>query len=401
MPLQTAVSQHQLQSPPAPLGDDLIQLWALDPSYAFLNHGCFGARARPVLKRQWQLRLDFESRPVDWLDRHRTELIDSAKQAPGRFLGMTPANFGFVANATAGINAVLRSMAFESGDELLTTNHVYNAVRQTMKHVAQAHGAKYSEAAVPLPLRSSRDVTSAIERALTKQTKLLVIDHVTSPTALVFPVHPIIQLCKLRGIAVLVDGAHAPGMLSLNVEELDADFYAGNLHKWACAPPGAGFIWARPDRQTGIHPPTISHFWNEGFTSEFNWQATRDISPWLCATDSIEFMEQFSWDRVMRHNHQMATWVQAMLCERWNVEPASPLDGSMLGSMATVELPAQSALRERFKEILKLRDVLFDEYRIEVPIVDWGGKWWTRPCCQIYNTPEQFERLARAVLELI
>jgi isopenicillin-N epimerase len=390
-----------LQTPPEPLSAHIAEMWALDLSYAFINHGCFGARARTVLEKQWRLRLEFESRPVDWLERHRTELIDKAKIVPGRFLGMNPINFGFVANATAGINAVLRSMHFEPGDELLTTDHVYNAVRQTMKHVASAHSAKYVEAQVPLPLQSPRDVMTSIEKALTRKTKLLVIDHVTSPTALIFPVQPIIQLCKSRSITVLVDGAHAPGMLPLNVEQLGADFYAGNLHKWACAPPGAGFIWARPDRQTGIHPPTISHFWNEGFTSEFNWQATRDISPWLCATDSIEFMQQFDWDRVMRHNHQMATWVQSMLCQKWEVEPASPIDGSMLGSMATVELPAQETLRNRFKEILKLRDVLFTEYRIEVPIVDWGGKWWTRPCCQIYNSPEHFERLAAVVSELV
>jgi isopenicillin-N epimerase len=400
MPQQTAepTANHVI---PAPLGDNLIQQWALDSSYTFLNHGCFGARARTVLEKQWKLRLDFESRPVDWLDRQRTDLIDQAKIVPGKFLGMTPANFGFVSNATAGINAVLRSLHLEPGDELLTTDHVYNAVRQTMKHVAEEHDAKYIEAAIPLPLHSPHDVTLAIQKALSKKTKLLVVDHVTSPTALVFPVQAIVQLCKTRGITVLVDGAHAPGMLPLNVEQLDADYYAGNLHKWVCAPPGAGFVWARADRQTGLHPPTISHFRKEGFTSEFNWQATRDISPWLCATVSIEFMQQFGWDRVMRHNHQMATWVQAMLCQKWDVKPASPIDGSMLGSMATVELPAQDVLRDRFKEILKLRDVLYEVHRIEVPIVDWGGKWWTRPCCQIYNTPDQFERLATAMLELI
>jgi isopenicillin-N epimerase len=387
--------------PPEPLASGIGAQWALDPNHIFMNHGCFGARPRSVLEAQWKARLQFEARPVNWLERQRDQHIDRAKAALGEFAGMQPSNFGFVTNATSAINAVLRSLKFDADDELLTTNHVYNAVRQTMKHIAQRHSARYVEAPVPLPLRNPEQVTELIVRALTPQTRILVIDHITSPTSIIFPVQDIVGICAKRGVDVLIDGAHAPGMIPLDVESINAAYYTGNLHKWVCAPPGAAFLWVRSDRQPGIHPATISHFLDDGFVDEFNWQATRDISPWVSVEHALTYMEGFGWDRVMEHNHQLAVWVQAMLCDRWDVEPATPMDGSMIGSMTTVPLPEQERLRQRFEnDILKLRDALYAQHNIEVPIVDWDDRWWIRPSCQIYNLPQHYERLADAVLKL-
>lgn len=399
--MQSQVQTRAAVSPPAPLRANLAAEFMLDPAIAFLNHGSFGARPRKVLEAQNIRRAEFEARPIEWLDRRRHDMISRAKQKLGAFLGMTPQNFGFVTNATGGINAVLRSLRFNPNDELLTTNHVYNAVRQTMKYLAQQAGAVYVEAAVPLPLRSPQEVVKAICAAITDRTRLLLLDHITSPTAVIFPVREIVELCNERGIDVLIDGAHAPGMLPLNVEELGVAYYAGNLHKWVCAPPGAAFIWARPDKQDGIHPPIISHFLNESFVAEFNWQGTRDITSWLSVEEALDYFASLGWPRVKSHNHQMAVWVQQMLCAKWSVEPATPLDGSMIGSMATVPLPAQEMLKSKFGEFKSLQAAIYDRYRIEVPVVDWGGRWWVRPCCQIYNSPQQYERLASAVLELI
>jgi isopenicillin-N epimerase len=393
----------QTISPPAPLADSLIEQWALDPSITFINHGCFGARPRSVIKAQTARRDQYEARPIEWLDRRRVSMIVEARAALGQFVGAHPDNIGFTTNATSAINAVLRSLRFEPGDELLTTNHVYNAVRQTMRYVADRHGATYIEADVPLPLSSADDIIEAIEAGLSERTRLVLIDHITSPTAIIFPVRRIIELCDERGIDVLVDGAHAPGMLPLSshgIDELGAAYYAGNLHKWVSAPSGAGFIWARPDRQKGIHPPTISHFLDQGLAAEFQWQGTRDITPWLCVQEALAYFETFGWDRVMRHNHQMAVWVQSMLCERFGVEPASPVDGSMIGSMATVPLPNQHRLRKDFVKPEQLQAALYDRHRIEAPIIDWRGRLWTRASCQIYNLPEHYERLAAAITEL-
>lgn len=384
--------------PPKPLSRDVAFEWALDDSIAFLNHGCFGARPRVVVEAQARLREAYESRPIEFLDRKRAALIADARDAVGAAFGARAANLGFVTNATGGVCAVLRSLTFNPGDELVTTNHVYNAVRLSMRHLAERAGARYIEIDLPLPLHSPDDVVRAVEGAITSRTRLVVIDHVTSPTAVLFPVERIIELCEKRGIDVLVDGAHAPGMVALDIETLGAAYYAGNLHKWVCAPSGAGFLWVRPDKQRGVHPLTISHFLDEAFAREFEWQGTRDITPWLCVKDAIAYFKRYGWERVMRHNHEMATWVQWMLTQRWSVEPSTPVDGSMVGSMVTVRLPNQETIIRRYGMPEKLQARLYDEYGIEVPVIPWREQWWVRPCCQVYNTAEQYERLGDAVL---
>jgi isopenicillin-N epimerase len=252
---------------------------------------------------------------------------------------------------------------------------------------------------IPLPIRSDDDVVEPLSAALGDRTRLVVIDHVTSPTAVVFPVERIAGLCAERGIDVLVDGAHAPGMLDLNVERLGAAYFAGNLHKWVCGPKGAAFLWVRPDRQPGIHPNTISHFLDDGLPAEFGWQGTRDVTAWLCAPDAIDYMERtLGWDAIRRHNHELAVWVQSLLCGRWGVEPGTPPDGSRLGSMVTVALPPQAPQRFETAEALQAR--LFEKHRIEIPVIEWAGKWWIRASCQVYNTPDQYEFLADTVTEL-
>jgi isopenicillin-N epimerase len=372
----------------------------------FLNHGSFGATPRAVLEAQTAWRRQLEANPVEFLDqRGRTEM-EKAKQVVGGFVGAQPQDFGFVTNATEGINAVLRSLRFAPGDELVSTNHVYNAIRQTMRYVARETGAKPVEVEIPLPIRSGDEVADAITGALGDRTRLVVLDHITSPTAVVFPVERICALCAERGIDVLIDGAHAPGMIDLDIERLGAAYFAGNLHKWVCGPKGAAFLWVRPDKQPGIHPNTISHFLDEGLPAEFGWQGTRDVTAWLGAADAIRFMDRtLGWDRIRRHNHQLAVWVQALWCRRWGesggcgAEPATPLDGSMLGSMATVALPLQA--RQRFESPEALQARLFEAHCIEIPIIDWSGRWWIRASCQVYNTPDQYEHAADVATELI
>jgi isopenicillin-N epimerase len=388
--------------PPAPIRPDIRSLWMLDETIDFLNHGSFGARLRSVFEAQEAWRAQMEARPVEFLWRRGQDLAIQSKRIVGDFLGMQPEHFGFTSNATDGVNAVLRSLRFEPGDELLTTSHVYPAVRRAMRHVADRAAARMVEVELPLPLASPLEIVTAIEEGLTSRTRLVVIDHIASATAVVFPVREIIARCAARGIEVLVDGAHGPGMLDLHVEDLGAAYYAGNLHKWVCAPPGAGFLWVRADRQSDIHPNVLSLFAGDGFAAEFSWQGTRDISSWLAAGVAVEAMDNLdgpgSWPRLMRHNHELAAWVQAMLSEAWAVEPCTPRDGSLLGSMASVALPA--AIGERYETPEAMQARLRDEYRIEAFVLEWGGRRFIRPCCQVYNTPQQYTRLADAVLEL-
>jgi len=373
--------------------------WLLDERVTFLNHGSFGACPRAVLEEQADWRRRIEAEPIELIGRRGPELLDAVKRDVGNWLGMRTEDFGLVTNATEGVNAVLRSLRLAPGDELLTTTHVYNAVRQAMRYVAGESGAGYREIDLPVPVASEQEIVEKVLTGISSKTRLLVIDHITSPTALLFPIERIIAGCAERGVDVLVDGAHGPGMVPLNVQATGAAYYAGNLHKWACCPKGSAFLWVRPDRQAGIHPLVISHLFEQGFEKEFSWQGTRDLAAWLAVPRALRFMADLGWDRVMAHNHAMAVWVNHMLCDRWGVDSISPPDGRMLGSMATIPLPALPVplAHPPAQDIPRLQQRLYSEFHIEVPIVPWGGQTFVRPCCPIYNSPADYQRLGDVI----
>jgi isopenicillin-N epimerase len=381
-----------------PLGSNLRTQWALG-ELTFLNHGSFGAVPRAVLAVQSDWRARIEADPIEIIGRRREGLLEGAKRPVGERFGMRPDDFGFVTNATEGVNAVLRSLDLRPGDELLTTNHVYHAVRQTMKLAARRVGATCREVQVPLPATSNQALADAVVGGLSDRTRLVVIDHVTSPTALVFPVGEIVRRCRARGVDVLIDGAHAPGMLPLDVTSLGAAYYAANLHKWCLCPKGTAFIWTSPAHQADVHPTVISHGLDSGYAKEFDWQGTRDLSAWLSAPAALAFLGEFGWDAVLAHNHAMAAWAHRMLVDRWHVEPVTPLDGSLLGSMATVRLPGRLATLDG-AAMAALQQRLHDEYRVEVPLIDWPGGAMLRVSCQLYNTPADYERLGDVIAGL-
>ncbi len=382
--------------PPAPLRENLRADFLLEPGVTFVNHGSFGAVPRCVFDAHTDWRLRIEQAPVERIARRNVELLAPVKTGLGAWLGMRPDDFGFVTNATEGVNAVLRSLDLSPGDEIMATDHVYPAVRQAMGYVAIRTGAVYRQVRVPLPVRSANDVADAVVGGMTSWTRLVVIDHVTSPTGLVFPVEAIAARCAARGVKVLVDGAHAPGMLDLDVPQVGAAYYAGNLHKWVCAPKGTAFLWVRPDKQAAVHPLVISHHLGEGFAREFGWQGTRDLAAWLAAPRAAAYFEDLGWERVRAHNHALAAWAHRLLCDCWGVEPISPLDGRMLGSMATVLLPA-SLQRMTEVEGRELQQRLYDEFRVEAPLMLWNGRWLLRVSCQVYNVPAEYERVADVI----
>jgi isopenicillin-N epimerase len=371
----------------------------LKPGICFLNHGSFGAAPREIFDAQNQWRLKLEAEPVELIGRRCLDLLDRAKEAIGPHFGLKSGDFGFVTNATDGVNAVLQSLRLSPGDELLTTGHVYNAVRQAIKLVARRAGATYRELPVSIPVKSPAAIRDQVLGGISNKTRLLVIDHVTSPTGLVFPVAEIIAGCSARGVEVLVDGAHAPGMIRLNVEQLGATYYAANLHKWICAPRGTAFLSVAASHQAQVHPTVVSHYLDEGFAKEFGWQGTRDLSSWLTAPAALKFWEGFGMAAVMDHNHQMAVWAQQMLCERWQVEAISPIDGSMLGSMATVVLPPPlDRMDAAAAQVFQQR--LYSEYQIEAPLMNFGGKHLLRVSCQVYNVAGEYEYLAETILKM-
>jgi isopenicillin-N epimerase len=370
---------------------DLARHWALDPAITFLNHGSFGATPRAVLEAQAGWRDRMEAQPVQFLARDLPGLLADTRAALGAFVGAEPDDLAFVANATGAVNAVVRSLRFEPGDELVTDDHEYNATINVLRHVAERDGARVVVARIPFPTATDDEVVDAVLGATSERTRLVLVSHVTSPTALIFPVARIVAALAERGIETLVDGAHAPGMLPLDLDRLGAAWYTGNLHKWVCAPKGAAFLHARRDRQTGVRPNTISHGANAilgqtgghggatRYRAEFDWQGTLDPTPWLAVTaalDHVAGLVDGGWPAIMARNHEVTLRARSRLAGVLGVDPATLAPTSMLGSMVALPLPASGALAMAGAgssplDTDPLQQVLLDRFRIEVPIYPW------------------------------
>ena len=369
--------------------------WMLDPDIAYLNHGSFGARPIEVFEAQIALKRDFERSPIKFLDREGKERISAARVTISQFLGCSGEQVGFVENATTAIACVLQSLDLPTSAEIVTTSHVYNGVRQLLRAYSARNGCTYREIDIHTPLKTNAEIVEKIAAGFTGKTKLLVIDHVASVTGIVFPVKEIIALCREQGIVVLIDGAHAPGMLELNIDALSPDWYVGNLHKWVCGPPGAGFLWVNKEYLNSTHPLTISHFYEQGFTSEFDWQGTRDVTSILGAAIAVDWGREIGWQKIRKYNHELAIWMQQCLVDAWGVVPMSPLDGSLIGSMATVQLPSNVPIDE-----LKLKEIqsnIYHRYKVEAPLLVWQGTAVVRVSSQLYSKTDDITKLLAAL----
>lgn len=374
-------------------GRVLRPLWRLAPDMTFLNHGSYGACPRAVLavQRHWHDRM--EEQPVRFMQSVLPDALREAAAVLARFLGAEPADLVFVENATSGVNAVLRSLELEPGDELLTTNHVYPAIRNAVREIARRQGAIAVEAEVPFPLEGPEQVVEAITRTLSSRTRVVIVDAVTSPTAVVLPLAEIVTRCRAAGTKVLVDAAHAPGMIPLDLASLGADWVTGNLHKWLFAPKGCAFLWARRDAQAGLHPLAISHGLGQGFAAEFDWTGTRDPSAWLSAPAALAFWLALGGNDLMTRNRKLAEEAARLLAASWSTEIGAP--ATMRGAMATVALPlAGTADRDAATAI---HDRLWARHKIEVPVVAFAGRLWVRISAQAYNEIDDYARLAAAI----
>ena len=385
--------------------------WRLDPSIAFLNHGSFGACPEEVLAEQQRWRERMERQPVQFFVRDLEPLLDDARAALAAFLGADPQDVAFVPNATTGVSAVLRSLHFAAADELLTTNHAYNACRNNLDLAAATAGARVVVAEVPFPIASADDVVAAVLERVTPRTRLALLDHVTSPTALIFPIERLVRALAERGIETLVDGAHAPGMVPLNIADVGAAYYAGNCHKWLCAPKGVGFLYVRRDRQRAIRPTTLSHGANSPrtdrsrFLQEFDWIGTDDPTAYLCIPESLIFLSGLlpgGWSALMQHNHDLALAARRTICGA--LELPMPCPDAMIGALAAFPIadgspgPASS-----MPHTDPLQAALLTHHRIEVPVVPWPAppRRLLRISAQIYNCPADYARLAAALRTLL
>ncbi len=385
--------------------------WRLDPAVAFLNHGSFGACPRPVLEAQGRLRDRMEREPVQFFVRDLEGLLDGARGELAAFLGCPAEDLAFVPNVTAAVNAVLRSLSLEPEDELLVTNHEYNACRNALEFAATRAGARAVVVEIPFPIDSPDAVVAAVTARVTPRTRLALLDHVTSQTGLVFPIARLVRALAERGVETLVDGAHAPGMLPLDISAVGAAFYAGNCHKWLCAPKGAGFLYVRRDRQAEIRPVAISHGANSPrtdrsrFLIEFDWTGTNDPSAILCVPEAIRFMGSLlpdGWPALMARNRDTVLRARAAICRALGIP--LPCPDEMIGSLAAFPLPEGSIDRPRSPLYADpLQDLLLRDFGIEVPVIPWPAPpgRLLRISAQIYNTPEQYERLAEALSTLV
>ncbi len=381
-------------TPPHRHGHGLRPLWLLDPATTFLNHGSYGACPRAVLAVQQEWRARMEHQPVRFMTATLPAAMQEARAALAGFLGAGPDDLVFVENATGGVNAVLRSLALGEGDEVLTTSHGYGAVRNAIRHVCGGGGAVLVEAPVPFPLPDAARAVAAIAERLGPRTRLVVIDAVTSPTATLLPVTEIAALCRAAGVRLLVDAAHAPGMIPLDLPALGADWVTGNAHKWLFAPKGCAFLWARAEAQLGLHPTVISHGLDRGFAAEFDWVGTRDPSAWLSTPAAIGFWKALGGPALMARNRTLANEAAQLLAQAWGTPIGAP--AAMRAAMAAVALPGA----ETADPVLAaaIYDRLCLEHRIEVPIVPFAGRLWVRVSAQAYNDLDDYSRLADAVL---
>jgi len=393
-----------------PMESPLAAHWTLDPAIDFLNHGSFGACPRVVLEAQQELRAEMERRPVEFLARRFWDLLDAARQEVAAFLGADAAGLVVVPNTTTGVSTVLRSVEAElrASDELLTTDQSYDSCRNALDFVAARSGARLVIVEIPFPLRGAAEVTQRLLDAVTPRTRLALVDHITSPTALVLPVEEIVRELTARGVEVLVDGAHAPGMLPLRLVELGAAWYTGNCHKWICAPKGAAILWAREDKRASLRPLVVSHGYENllrpdrsRLHDEFDWQGTDDPTAFLCVPEAIRTVGSLvpgGWPEVRRRNHALALAARDRLVAALGIEPPAPDD--MLGSMAAVPLP--DGEREPGLELDPLQRELLGRHSIEVPVMSWRRpRRVLRVSAQLYNEIAQYERLAAALGALV
>jgi isopenicillin-N epimerase len=376
---------------------DLRRQWLIDPSVVFLNHGSFGACPTPVLERQSALRREMERQPVEFLWRRLSDLSAEARRVTAAFLRAGASTTAFVPNATTGVATVLAGLPVGPGDRIVLTDHAYPAVIKAVRKLCARTGAQADVRSIHLPLPDPEEVTAILTAGLDERVRLVVVEHVTSPTAAVLPVERVVAECRIAGVPVLVDAAHGPGMVPIDVGALRPDFWTGNFHKWVCAPKGAAVLWVAPGHQSAIRPLVPSHGYGGSFLDEFDWTGTHDPTPYLCIPEALSFFDRLGWERVRAHNHELVLYGRDVVAAAVGTGPMAA--DRAIGAMAVVRLPPGVAVTEQQARALQAK--LYEAARIEVPITAWNGIGLLRLSAQIYNHPSEYDLLAGVLKTLI
>lgn len=372
------------------------------PDIAYLNHGSYGARPRSVFETYQRWQRELESEPVEFLSRRLPDLLSEARASLAGYVGTSPNNLVFVPNATHGMNIIARSLDLRPGDEVLGTDHEYGAVERTWRFVCERQGALYRTQPIPLPVTSAEAIIEELWRGVTERTRMIVVSHISSPTALIFPVSEIARRAAAQGILTAVDGAHAPGQIDLNLDTIGADFYVGNGHKWMSGAVGAGFLYARPNRQQLLKPLVVSWGWEprepglSPFQDYFGWIGTDDPAAYLSMPAAIAFQREHDWPKVRAACHALAGQTQAQIAMITGLPPISPDVPEWWAQMCVAPLPTNEDTSTQ-----ELQRRLWDEYQVEIPIVEWQRYRFARLSIQAYNSVADVERLLAGLSSII
>lgn len=367
----------------------------LDPSITFLNHGSFGATPQPVFEAYQRFQLQLEKEPVEFLGRQASTLLGHARESLAEYLHSEKDDLVFVPNATHGINIIAHSLNLGPGDEVLTTDHEYGAMDRTWQFLSDEKGFDYRAVVISLPIPSKEFFVDELFETITPKTKVIYLSHITSPTALIFPVKEVCEKARKMNILTVIDGAHAPGQIDLDLSELGVDIYTGNCHKWLCAAKGSAFLYARHEVQHLVKPLVVSWGWRaeqpgpSQFIDYLEWMGTRDISPFLSVPFAIEYQKDHRWNKVRSDCHDKVAWINREITALFGTESLSS-DSIWFGQMVSIPLPDSIPPAD-------LHDLLFSEYQIEVPVFHWKDKTLIRVSVQIYNDLKDLEFLIYAL----
>lgn len=377
---------------------NLKRHFLLDPSITFLNHGSFGATPKPVFREYQRWQRELENQPVEFLGRRHNDLMRSSREVLATYLGTSAENLVYAQNVTIALNIVARSLELGSGDEVLSTNHEYGALDRTWRFLSKERSFTYINR--PVDLTSHEAFVESFWRGVTSKTRVIFLSHITSPTATIFPVEKIIQRARAQGILTIIDGAHVAGQIPLHLDSLGADFCGGNLHKWLCAPKGAGFLYARPEAQHLLKPLVVSWGYESEtpsastFIDHHEWWGTRDVAAFLTVPMAIQFQQEQDWAEVRSACHRLAVETWHRIHRLTGSAPLHSDPETWFAQMSVATLPADTDLA-----VLKAR--LYDEYRIEIPLIAWNERKLIRLSVQGYNSRRDMDKLLNALKALL
>ncbi len=371
----------------------------LNPNITFLNHGSFGACPKPIFEEFQRLQVELETEPVYFIQKSVPVYLKSARQSLAKFVNCDPLDLFFTSNPTMAINTVMRSLKLQAGDEILTTNHEYGAMDKTWSFYSKKTGVKYIRQNITLPIMSKEQILEDFWKGYSPKTKVVFINEISSATALIFPVKEICAKAKELGLITIVDGAHVPGHTALNIQELDPDFYTGTLHKWMLAPKGSSFLYVKKELQKDIDPLVVSWGYENAMPGESQFldyhehQGTREISAFLCTPKVIEFLWMNDWEEKSKKCKKIVLENYQRFCDLLGVKPICPITDEFLGQMASIPV--------KTKKAMQLKELLYDKYKIQIPVMPLNDNFYIRYSINAYNSQEDLDVLYKALQDII